>query len=333
MMRRMSPRIETRKRSHMHMMTTADAPDILRRNMTQRLTTGLLVCSLVFCGVSQAGPLDAVVNQYLQISNSRTPYGVTDGNPSAATAMIADDAFTHFGLTQVQPTSDSKWDVGFDSSYKLINTSPVHSNQFNVDPYGSLRFGDKVALTLSMPMEYRDTHSLIAYLFALNAGLSFDIIPHRAEGLSWTFTPWGNALGVGASSDLAQGGFLAGGGFANNLTYATGPWKFSLGDQIGYEWGAPIGYGKRIDFKQNVSQFIVKNGVRAEYDFSKWLYADASLTYTNMLKDSFTDNYFSPSVGVGFRFGHGCDLRVSYLGDYAPHYSANGIGVSFQIAF
>ncbi|HVT88250.1 MAG TPA: hypothetical protein VHD56_05315 [Tepidisphaeraceae bacterium] len=287
----------------------------------------------LLCATCSAGPLDDLVNTFLRISNERTPYGVTDGNPSAATAVLANDAFDHFGLRPLIGTTRSNWEFGMDSSYRRINTSPIHSDQYDVDLYGAYRFSDRFLLTLSLPTEYRDTHSLAAYIGGANVGLSIALVPKTSQGISWTITPWGSAIGVGASSDLAQGGLIAGGGATSSLMYTSGPWRFSMGNQVGYDWGAPIGYGKLIDFKQNISQIIVKNGVRAEYDVNSSLYIDASAAYTDMLNDAYTDNYLSLSAGAGLRFGDRCDLHLEYVGDYAHGYNAGGLSVSFRFVF
>src|SRR5438477_10808091 len=67
------------------------------------LTAAFLLATTIFTGraAAQTFPsptIEQLFLQYLGISNTQTPIGVTDGNPQATTAVFASDAFEIYGL-------------------------------------------------------------------------------------------------------------------------------------------------------------------------------------------------------------------------------------------
>ncbi|MGH7177379.1 MAG: hypothetical protein ACREJC_08370 [Tepidisphaeraceae bacterium] len=289
---------------------------------------------------ARADAIDQILAKFQKFSNEKTPYGVTDGNPQAATAFLATSAFNPFGLEPAAPLTpidkSGRWLLGADFAIGYIDVSPVGSNFYTLDLYGTYRFNDKVALTLAIPIQYRDTSGLGATTGGAILGLPITFVLDRGEGASWQLSPWLLLSAVGASVELAQGGYMLGGGLTSDLAYRTGNWRFSLADQFAYEWGAPIGYDSNnldLNVEQSVSQIILSNGVRVEYAFGHGFIADASLTYTNMLNGAFTDNYFTPAAGLTWEFAPNSGIRVGYFGDFADGYNANAGMIQFYVSF
>jgi hypothetical protein len=63
------------------------------------------------------------------------------------------------------------------------------------------------------------------------------------------------------------------------------------------------------------------------------MYADASITYTNFLRDAGVDSYWTPDIGVGWRFGEASQLRLGYHGEFGDHYTANGANLMMLLGW
>jgi hypothetical protein len=311
---------------------------------TRFFVTGLcaLAISIGTASITFADVLEDIVNDFQRLSNEKTPFGVTDGNPQAATAFMSDDAFQHFGLTPTLAMApndkNGKRDdlqIGLSGTGGSINTGSLAEWYATTDLNLAWQFSQKVGLDLSLPFEYRDTHGVGTYIGGIDFGLPITIISGEKGDTSWAVTPWGLLAGIGASVKLAQGGYLFGGGVTSNLNHRWGNLTLTLANQIAYNAGFPIAYSSEFKFEQNISQFILKNGVKGVYDFDKHFFGDAGVTYTNFLNGAFTDNYFTVTAGVGLRFGPASWLRVGYVGDadFSNDYYTYGGEVELYFAF
>jgi hypothetical protein len=285
-----------------------------RRRITAATTVVLLFSPAVAC----AGVLEDLINEFQRFSNDRSPFGVTDGNPQAATAFLATDAYTHFGLRPILSTAPSDaghFQVAVSGSGGTIETRSVSQYYVAADLYLAWRFTDNVGIAVSLPGQYRNTHSIETFVGGLNLGVPITIIPPNSAGNSWVLTPWALAASASGSRGLAQGGYIFGGGVTSSLSHRMDKLTLTLANQAGYDAGYPLVYSSEINFEQDISQVILKNGVQATYDFSDSLFADAGITYTNFLKGAYTDNYFTVFAGLGYRFGPASGVRIGYVGD------------------
>jgi hypothetical protein len=102
--------------------------------------------------------------------------------------------------------------------------------------------------------------------------------------------------------------------------------RFTMANQISFFEGFPIDVGE-YDFETDLSQQVLKNGLKLTYAVNRDFLLDAGLTYTNFLSDAAVENYLTPSAGMVFRFGETGGLRVAYRGDFGDGYAAHGGGV------
>jgi hypothetical protein len=298
----------------------------------------VLSSSFAIAPVARGQVLQDVVNEFQRVSNDRTPFGVTDGNPQAATAFMSNDAFKHFGLEptlQMAAKEHNDFEIGLEGGGGAISTKSIDESYATADLYMGWRFTDTVGLSISLPFEYRNTRGVATYIGGINLALPITIIDGHKGDISWAVTPWGLITGIGASVKLAQGGYLFGGGVTSNFNKKWGDLTLTLGDQIAYNAGFPIAYSSEFEFEQNISQFILKNGVKTSYDFSKKCFVDAGVTYTNFLNGAYTDNYFTFTTGVGFRIGTAGEFRVGYVGDadFSNQYYTYGGEVALYFSF
>jgi hypothetical protein len=277
--------------------------------------------------------IEQLILEFLGISNTETPIGVTDGNPQSTTAFLANDAFNIYGL---YPLLDKRpkglmnhYAFRADVSYGDLHTDVIDGEFYTLSLAQGWRFTNHVGLVYSVPMEYRDTEGAQVFIGGLNAGLPINILLDHGKGLSWSVTPWAVG-GVGVSDELDQGALVYGLGVTSSLILHGNFLGITIANQIGYEDGEPFEYESFFNNEQPIHQTILKNGIIGSIKLGP-AFVDAGASYTNLLDGGFVDEYWSPDVGVGLKLGNGF-LRAGYHGDIGNNYRATSIRLMFQIA-
>jgi len=82
----------------------------------------------------------------------------------------------------------------------------------------------------------------------------------------------------------------------------------------------------QYDFETDLSQQILKNGVRLSYLFADNAYVDGTITHTVFLEDAAVDDYLSPGAGLGFYFNdrHMSGVRLAYRANIADEIDTHG---------
>jgi hypothetical protein len=270
--------------------------------------------------------------KFLRVINRQSDAGVTDGNPLAATALLADHQYEVFGL-QAAPfplgaTTDPLDRVStprfrFDVSGGAARTDQGDGYFVSGAIDVGFRFADRVGLVFSTPFAYRTIEGANIYTTGEEIAVPIGILPPTGDrSLSWTVTPAG-MLGAAGSLELAAGGTFAGGGITSSLSYQLGSTTLTLADHYSYFHGYPIDFGN-FRFDTNLEQQVLKNGLKVTQSFGRSAFVDASITYTSLLNPAATTYYWTPAAGVGVRFGAHAGLRVGYQGDFAHGYTVHG---------
>ena len=277
---------------------------------------------------------------YQTALNTLSSVGVTDGNPLAATAFFANDAFTQFGLVPAIPQapimSIGRATIGLQGGGGAYSAKDVNGTYANLDLNAGVRLIDQVALAVSVPFEYRRVGTTSTLILGLNVGIPVTILNHdvATNGFAWQVTPWAD-IGGGVNTPLLSGGGVYGGGGTSSLAYQLGRFTFTLADQIGYDSG--FGFQLyNINFNTPVNQWILKNGVRVDYDFWRSCFVDVGVAYTNFLEAAAIHGYVSPSAGLGIRFGSNgsSDFQVNYVGDFGNNsYQDAGVQMILRMRF
>ncbi len=307
-------------------------------NRSKILTAAFLLATTICTShaAAQTFPsptIEQLFLQYLGISNTQTPIGVTDGNPQATTAVFASDAFEIYGLHTLLDKEPkgllNHYAFRADFSYGDLHTDVIDGTFYTLNLAQGWRFTDHIGLVYSVPLEYRDTEGAHVYIAGLNAGLPINILLEHGRGLSWSVTPW-VVGGIGVSDELDQGAAVYGGGGTSSLSLSGNFLRLTLANQISYEDGDPFHYSSLFNNEQPIHQTILKNGLTGTIHIGP-AFIDGGASYTNLLDGGFVDEYWSPDVGVGVKLGNGF-LRAGYHGDIGNNYRATTIRLMFQIA-
>lgn len=269
------------------------------------------------------------LNQKLQ---QRSKVAVVDGNPHATTATMADDAFYRFGLPRASARAGSGFWLDVDGG--TYHAGGINSDYANVDFGFDVPFGERADLSIGVDGGYNRIGRANSYTFAgLDVGLPITVVKTPLlDGFLWKVTPFGYGT-VTVSPDTLTGGGVYGCGAASSLNYMTGPWTFTLGNQISYFAGADLGLGGRVYGNRHLDQWITKNGLKVAYMPAQHLFLDAGVTYTHFLNSAAVPDYVSPIVGIGWRFNPTTQIRVGGRGDFVNGYTSVGGEVSLNVSY
>ena len=269
--------------------------------------------------------------RFLRTVNQHSLIGVADGNPLAATALLANASFFKFGLQR------SPYDAGgtvyaaprggglrFDLGGGFASTDDGDGFFVSAALSSVTRFNRHVGLSLSSPFTYRRVEDAEVFLGGFEAALPVVITaPRTGRGATWQVTP-SFLSGAAGSLDLAAGGTFLGGGVTSSLAVPFGEHAtVTVGNGIYFFEGYPIDVGD-YEFDTELSQQIVKNGVKFTRALGRAFFADASLTHTAFLREAALDSYLTPGAAIGLRFNRTSGVRVAYQGDHGDGFSSHG---------
>jgi hypothetical protein len=275
-------------------------------------------------GLADLSAFQAVVDQ-------QSAAGVVDGNPLAATALLADAGYHEFAL---HPSP-------FDLNGKTFSTDGGHvvnrvwaeggvldaggtsGSYVNLTLATELHFNDVLGLSFTTPLRYQTLHSADIFMGGEVVGLPITIPFGKNSPVYWQITPAGHAAMVG-SQDLVNGGLIYGAQIDSSFNFSVQGLTFTIADEAGWFHGANLdiaGY----DFNTHVDQYLFKNGLQVTKSFGNF-FVDGSGTWSNFLHNTYVNGYFTPEVGVGFKFGphDSAGFRIGYSGNFGDHYSTNG---------
>jgi hypothetical protein len=263
--------------------------------------------------------------------NSTTFAGVMDGNPLAATSMLQDAGFQEFGL-HTSPVDLGGVAFSTDGGHVVnrywtdggvLDAGGVSGQYVDLTFATEIHFNDILGLTFTTPLRYEKIRSADVFMGGEVIGLPITIMPAKGGLFFWQVTPAVHG-GAAGSEDFVSGGIVYGAQITSSFGVHVGGLTVTLADQAGNYHGANIdidGY----HFDTQVNQTIFKNGLQATQAFGNF-FLDASGTWTDLVNDAYVPGYFTPQVGIGFKFGpdNGCGLRVGYTGNFGNHYNTNG---------
>lgn len=269
--------------------------------------------------------------KFLRTINEQSLLGVIDGNPLAATALLANNTYDRFGLGRgyMLPMDSGMPDDGGGSRYEISggfdSTDEGDGSHAAAAISKVWRFGNRFGIALGSTFTYREIENADIFHFGSHIGLPIILIGPEPKGLVWQVTPAFQA-GASGSEDLAAGGTILGGSISSSLRIPLGN---RLTISIGNQYSFYEGYGLNLfgyEWDTDASQQIVKNGVRVSYMFVQGLVADAGITHTGFLEDAAVDSYLTPSVGLGIYFSakQTSGVRVAYRGDFGDGYDSHG---------
>ena len=267
-------------------------------------------------------PHNRVYENLQQQLNRQSYIMPLDGNPSAATAFLADQTFRKYALVRDgEPTGypDPRRTVVDGYGRAITDGGQFYQPVFWFDTLGMSeqtngfdgydlrfsfnaagRFTRELGWSLSVPVQYRNINGAESDTTGVEFGLPVDIIrPQRRQPFGWTVTPFGE-FAFSDSRDLGSSQFLFDAGVASRFTFSFGrqnrEWTVAVGRPVhrlrrsrGRPWRDDDGgfdddggYGDDDAFRGHLAQQLVKNGVQLVRSFDYGLSADVSVTYSSL---------------------------------------------------
>jgi hypothetical protein len=279
---------------------------------------------------------DGAYAAFLEQMDEHSPGAALDGNPQASTAIVADSVFNQFGLYNELSTEPrnghNSFEIGGNVEGAATSGDNLNGGWAAIDINTAWRFLDNVALAFGTTLDSTEIAGAWSYTIAEDIGLPISILMNQGDGLSWQVTPWYYAA-LSSSYDQASGSVLMGGGGTSSLALHIANFTLTLGDQIGYNGDIPVDVdGYALDAV--INQWILKNGVDGNYRIPYTpIFLDLSLAYSDFLRRAAVSDYWSPSGGVGVKFGPASGMRLAYIGDFGPRYNSSGGELSFYVNY
>lgn len=272
--------------------------------------------------------------RFLAAMNKKSIAGSLDGNPVAATAVSANAYFNQYGLRSTSTFSEAEAeDSGEETSragFEMTAEAGVFQSQgltgqtYSWTPVIPVTLGKsrRVRLEFALPMNWTILEGADQFRAGSQLGVAV-LIKKRTKDQPWLWqvTPHAGVM-VSGSFDLIAGGLLASGGGTSYLSYRWHEWEFSMGNHISFHEGMALDI-EDYRFDPDVSQQIVKNGLKVGRSLGKNWYVEAYVVDTEFLQDAFVQRYLTVGAGVGYRGSQRRGyLMVGGYGTFGEEFSA-----------
>jgi hypothetical protein len=278
------------------------------------------------------------VARLLKAAAEESAAAITDGNPSSATARMADRAFNTFAMYPVPHTMEggvpeSHGGIWFHTRQSEADTpiGTADSSDYELHIPWWWSFGPHLSLIGVGSTQYTDAEGTEVYGGGTDIGLGIRPVVREANDVfGWQITPFAGFHAMG-TYDGATGGLFDQFGIANRfefklddllLVFAT---QYSAFDSLKLEI-------EDVEIDPDLEQEIVKNGLMVDFPLwsDKYLYANGFVVDTRLLEDAAIDNYQTLGGGLALR-GENASLNLYVSHDFADDYSSwnAGIGLIF----
>jgi hypothetical protein len=297
--------------------------------------------------VAQSRPeLDTEIRDYLKKSgatdlanflaaiNKRSVAGVSDGNPGAQTAQIATLNYMQYGMRPTETAEESENGdnaektsrLGFNSiaDFGSFVSRHIEGQSFGWTPMLPIELGEarRVRLELAFPLNFTRIEGADQYRVGMQLGVAMLLVKRtKDQPWMWQLTPSGGGS-VAGSLDMVAGGVLASGGLTSYTSYRWNDWEFSMGNHVSFHEGVSVKAGD-YSFDPQVSQQIVKNGIKVGRSLGQRWYAELYAIDTESAQAAYVPRYTTVGGGVGYRGAK----RKGYLmlgayTDFGPNYTS-----------
>jgi len=264
--------------------------------------------------------------EFRQEVNKRSSAGITDGNPNATTALLADSIFQALTLQRTDPP-------GADGP-RMRMTLRGRAGEWRAERLTGRvvasdlelvwRAAPRWTVTGLIPLNYTESGGANTYGGGFATALTWRALT-RDEHQPWSAraSAFGGAM-LRASEDLAAGGgvWTWGANFAvDRRVLSRG--TVGLAAQFADFHGIPVTYeGFQLD--RAVRQQMVKAGVQASWQLPGFDHRlEGSVTESHFLRAAALRSYLSAGVGYAWTWFAGSTWRVGYEADRGHHYRAD----------
>jgi hypothetical protein len=281
----------------------------------------------------------AEVAKLIQAAAENSVAAITDGNPSSATARMADRAFNTFGLYPVHrggsvPSGHSG--IWFHARKSDADTpiGTVDGTDYEVHLPWWINLSDRMSLIGNLSGQYMDSEGSAIYGGGGDLGLGIrPVVRDASSKFGWQITPFVGLHAVG-TYDGAIAGLLDQFGVSNRL-------EFTLGHGVILAVASQYSSFDSLEIKiedveidPELSQQVVKNGVLVDFPLGSGgkLFGNGFAVDTRFLDDAAIDNYQTLGGGLTLR-GKSTSLNAYISRDFASDYSSwnAGVGLYFGL--
>jgi hypothetical protein len=281
------------------------------------------------------------VAKLIQAAAEQSAAAITDGNPSSATARMADRAFGAFGLFPAARAMRGSQPGGYAAFWFLTRRSKadtavgtVDSADYEINIPWWLNFGPHFSLIGNTSGQYMDTEGTAIYGAGADLGLGIrPIVRYEGSSLGWQITPFAGLTGIG-TYDGATGGLLNQFGVTSRLEFQL-PRGILLivANQYSHFNSLKLKI-EDVQIDPQVEQDVLKNGLMVDIPVwtGKPLYVNGFAVDTRFLQDAAVDNYQTLGAGLSLR-GDRMSLNGYVSRDFASDYSSwnAGVGLTFGL--
>lgn len=237
----------------------------------------------------------------------RSKAAISDGNPSASTALLAQIQYRVVLAEQVGADRSLKG-LSITSRYSDWNAGALEGEAYFLRLDLGKELGKRSKLLFSAPVEYRRIGSASIYGGSALAGVRFQLNPNSSESaLHYSIAPFAGVT-LRGSEDLAAGGALwtYGSTFVAEKAVSTKDRLAVLFQINGYD-GIPIIY-EGFELDSFIDQGIVKLGVSYTHGLTERLDFVTSLTRSQFVKAAAVKSFDEVHLGFDWEAGG----RVSF---------------------
>ncbi len=340
-------------------------------NTGATLTFGPTGVTRTFSGTSQQDLEDQIeaylrenggsdLADFLSAINAMSVIAVSDGNPNATTARMADYAYERFALHAVEFPYDragavaaARWDgERLGASMGAVSGKDGPAPTLRVDAFGKafdagdfdgtsasiatsfeFSFNKSLGLSLGSFVGWHSIGDADVFHVAANAGVPVRlIVPDSGVPVLWQVTP-SVTVGGSGSEDIGAGGLIWSVAVTSHLRWDINEqFSVQMANQFGIYEGETLAFSD-FEIDPGVSQQIIKNGVKGLWRFAEGWHLYAGASYTNFLDDAAVQGYLTPIGGVGFTKAGGSGIEAGITGDFGDDYSSFGGRVGIRLAF
>lgn len=282
------------------------------------------------------------VRKFLKAMNRLSVIAVSDGNPNATTARMAEFTYNRFALLADESRSQV-WNEGKAESAGAQFQFTLAAKSYDVGDYGgqsatvslatTFNFSQQVGFSLGGFFTYNTIEDADVFHGGLSAGIPIRIIlPEEKKGVLWQVTPFLSS-GASGSEDIAAGGLIVGAGAANLVAWRfTDRFTLAMANQISFYRGQDIAFGE-FELNPGVDQSMLKNGLRGTLGLSDTWGLYGAVTYSNFLDDAAIENWWTPEIGVSYSNKAGTGFHAGITGDFGDDYTSYGARLMLKLAF
>ncbi|MDF7822721.1 hypothetical protein P4B35_01745 [Pontiellaceae bacterium B12227] len=256
---------------------------------------------------------------------------ISDGNPGATTARMADSSFDLFGFYPRASQDLNMLGYKTGSFFGLdVSTAAIETTTIAGEMEGEfvevalplwLHFSGRFSYVGQICLSSTSLEGTEFYGFGADMGLAFrPVLRLGDDRFGWQITPFAGAQAVG-SVDGVTAAILYDYGFNNRF-------EWRLAERCLISWVAQYSKFDNLtlsvddyDLNTKIDQKIVKNGMLLEAPVGhlKSLYASCFIVDTRFLKESATSSYQTIGLGLGYlfkTFSCRASLGYDFTGEY-----------------